>query len=220
MVALLIGINVLAILWQVFTADQKRFARDQGKLAAMQAALLFAETLETDLREMALYMPDANEPDRDFTLDRPVRIEDQGRKLGFVRFSPHDPASASPKVKRATYSYDPQGFRIRRTIGTDDDRFFKTLVVENIRYTLVPLLPKVDALGLNPAPVLFRPNLPLHFLKYEITASPETGAGREPKDVPPEQKVTLVNAVALSFRADRANYPVWSFNGNEIPAQP
>jgi hypothetical protein len=208
---------VLVILWQVFTSDQKRFARDQGKLAAMQAALIFAERLETDLREIALHVPNPSEP-REFTLDAPVRIEDQGRKLGFLRFAPHDPASPDAKVHRATYSFQPDEFRIVRTIA-DQSTPLKTLIVEAIRYEVVALTPRLDQL-VTPLPPLFRPQLPVHFLKYEITASPETGRGRDPRDVPAEQKVTLVNAVALLYRADRANHPYWSFNGSELPGNP
>lgn len=219
LVALLIATNVLVILWQVFTADQKRFARDGGKLAAMQSALLFAERLETDLREIALNLPDPGEPDREFTLDQPVRIEDSGRKLGFIMFDKHDKDSTLVKVQRTTYSFDPQTFKIHRTVAASDG-IFKNLVVENVRYTLLPLVPKFDQLGIVPPPVLFKPGLPVHFLKYEVTATPETGAGREPKDVPAEQKVTLVNAVALLYRADRANHPYWSFSGSELPAKP
>ena len=220
LVALLIAVNVLVILWQVFTADQKRFARDQGKLAAMQAALLFAERLETDLREIALYPPDPTVPDREFTLDHPVKIEDGGAKLGFVRFDKQDPSQVAVKVQRATYSFDPANFKIRRTVGAlggGDDTVFKMLFVERIHYDVVALTPKLDQLNITPPPVLFRPTLPLHFLKYEITASPETARGRTPADVPAEQKVTLVNAVALLYRADRANHPYWCFNGNELP---
>jgi hypothetical protein len=219
MVALLVGVNVLAILWQVFTSDQKRFARDSGKLGAMQGALLFAERLETDLREIALEVPDAGNPNKLFTLDRPVTLEDGGRKLGFLRFKAHDPASPLVKVERATYSYDPQEYRIRRTVGTETTPF-KTLVVEAIKYDLVTLTARFDQLGITPPPVVFRPQVPMNFLKYEITAAPETGRGRTPADIAPEQKVTLVNAVALLYRADRSNHPYWVFSGSELPAQP
>lgn len=219
MVALLVGVNVLVILWQVFTSDQKRFARDQGKLAAMQGALLFAERLEMDLREIALDIPDAQNTGKLFTLDNPVVIDDGGKKLSFLRFLPHDALSPLVKVARATYSYEPQEFRIRRTIGADSAPF-KTVVVEVIKYELVTLNARVDQLGLNPMPVVFRPQVPMNFLKYEITAAPETGRGRTPQEIPGEQKVTLVNAVALLYRADRANHPYWVFNGSELPGPP
>lgn len=218
MVALLIGTNVLVILWQVFTADQKRFARDGGKLAAMQAALLFAERLETDLREIALQMPEPTEPDREFTLDAPVKIEDGGTKLGFMLFARHDKDAPQVKVDRCTYSFDPQTFKVKRTVATDAS-VFKTLMVQAVKYQLVPLVPKFDALALTPPPTLFRPNLPVHFLKYEITAAPEA-AGRKPAEMPDEQKVTLVNAVALLYRADRSNHPYWSVNASELPGKP
>lgn len=218
MVALLIGTNVLVILWQVFTADQKRFARDGGKLAAMQAALLFAERLETDLREIALAMPEPAEPDREFTLDQPVKIEDAGAKLSFMLFAKHDKDAPLVKVDRCTYSFDPQAFKVKRTVGADAG-VFKTLMVQAVKYQLVPLVPKFDALAITPPPTLFRPGLPIHFLKYEITAAPEA-AGKQPKDMPDEQKVTLVNAVALLYRADRSNHPYWQFNASELPAKP
>lgn len=213
MVALLVAVNVLVILWQVFTADQKRYARDSGKLAAMQAALLFAEKLEGDLREIALTNPDP--PDREFSLDRPVKIEDNGRKLGFLKFAKHDPASPLVKVERVTYSFRPDDFRIIRSVGPDSE-VLKTMIVESIRYELIPLVARVDQLGLTPPPVTFRPQVQMAFLKYEITATPEQGKGRTPADVAPEQKATIVNSIALMYRADRANHPYWSFSGSEL----
>lgn len=223
MVALLVASNVLLILWRVFVTDQRRFARDQGKLSAMQGALILAEQLEDDLREIALRMPHPQRPDDDFSLDRPVRIEAAGKTITFLRFAPVDTAARSGSgrssrlpVKDVRYAYDAARFRMVRTIGSQVT-LLKVPLVESILFELKDVTLSLGGLGLTPPPLLFREDVPLYVVKYQVTASPETPGSKGPADVPVERKFTLVNAVPLRMRAERASHAYWGFGSSEVP---
>jgi hypothetical protein len=218
LVATLIGVNVLLILWQVFIADQRRFARDQGKLSALQGALLFAERLEMDLQEIALRMPTPLDPTVPFTLDNPVRIDDGGRRLTFLRFGPPDPATGATTARPVAYAYDAGRFRITRALGTEVVPF-QNVLVDSIRFEGRSATLRLDGLGLTPPPRIFRPELPVYLIKYQVTASPETPGADSPANVPVENKCTLVNAVPIVYRAERTAHPYWAVGGSELPQE-
>jgi hypothetical protein len=214
-VALLIAVNITLILWQVFISDQRRFARDQGKLAAMQAALLFAEQLEMDLREIALRVPTPFYPQQVFTLDNPIRFEDQNRRIAFLKFAAQEQDSTLAKVLQVTYAFDSSRNKMVRTAGTESS-VFKSLSVDTIRFEGRAMSLNLAALNLTFAPRIFRPELPIYLVKFQITAFPEIANAPKPSDVPAEQKCTLVNSVPIVYRADRTSHPYWSFNGSEL----
>lgn len=214
-VVVLVGVNLLAVLWRVFLADQERFARDQGKLASLQSALTFAEVFENDLREMVLGVPDPANPGEVFTLDDPVIIPAGARSIMFLRTRP-EPGAGRVPVFRVSYTFDERRAVIRRRLDAFSEDV-RNLVVESCRFELVRLTPSFSALALEPSPVLFRPALDTLCVKYQLSTSPEPGEGRTPADVPPEQKVTLVNAVPLTLRSERANFPHWSYTAAELP---
>ena len=214
-VAILIAVNVLIILWQVFIADQRRFSRDQGKLSAMQSALLFAERLEGELREVALTTPDPTVPDKPFTIDQPILFGDYNRRISFLRFAPADPKTPLVPVERITYARHPsQEYRMVRAVG-DQASLIKNLLVDSVLFEPTWVELKVGNLGFAQLPPVFRPDLPIYLLKYRITASPETPGSKGPADVPPENKFTLVNSVPVVYRAERWNHPYWVFGGSD-----
>ena len=216
---MLVAVNILLILWQVFISDQRRFARDQGKLSAMQAALLFAEKLDMDLREIALRVPTPFNPQQVFTLDNPIRFEDQNRRIGFLKFATQDPDASLAKVQMVTYALDSKNHRMVRTAGSSSE-VFKSLYVDVVSFEGRVVSLGVGGLGLSPMPRFFRSELPIFMLKYQITATPELASGRKPSDVPDTHKCTLVNAIPIVYRADRTNHPYWSFGTSELVGEP
>jgi hypothetical protein len=198
-VATLIATVVIVMAWSFFTGEQRRFRTDQSRLSGLQGAMQMDEALAWDLERIALQLPDQG---AQFTVDEPVVIT-QGRRLDFHIFVEDAPRAQTVKTRPIAYRLDENTGRILRT-EDGRERAFPGLVVEDVQWSLVPVKPLPQ-----PGAFTFDRAAPLHVVKYVVTCYSETM-----RDVPAAQRkehetVTLVGAVAIPFRSDRAHHPYW-----------
>lgn len=214
MVGLLISVNLIVILWRVFSADQKRFSTDQSRLSALQGALLFEEYLRKDLDRLAVSLPDATEVTGGtmpaFSLNRPVEIGNLGRTLTFRILDPDRVLEGG--TKEVSYQVDAARSQIVRREG-DDGRTLPTILVEDLRFGLISLRP-------NPPSILPdwadpRPIYPIHLLKFQVTCFSEAEKQR-PELGGRHERSTLAAAIPLRHRLDRLHHDYWMPSGYDL----
>lgn len=216
-VALLVGVNVLYVLYTLFTQDQRRWAVDQGRLGSLAGIMLFAEHLEADVRQVALYFPDARHTE--FNLDRPVRIDDGRRRLTLVTFQGTAPDETSVPVRSVVWAFDP-----RTTSVTRNGDPLRALAAEEVVFDLLGMVAdlgpaRLAALGVSTPLVLYNAQLPIHVLKVQVTAVPESSR-TEPAERREQKRVSMVFALPLLYRSDRVNRPYWNASPGELLGEP
>jgi hypothetical protein len=207
MVALLVAINLMVVLWRVFSADQKRFSTDQSRLTALQGALLFEEYLRRDLDRLAVSLPDATEVTGGtvppFSLNRPVEIGNLGRTLTFRILDPDRVLEGG--TREVSYQVDAVRSQIVRREG-DDGRTLPTILVEDLRFGLIALRPRPRSI----LPTWSDPlePYPIHLLKFQVTCFSEAEKQR-PELGGRHERSTLAAAIPLRHRLDRLHHDHW-----------
>jgi len=195
MVAFLLGVAVLAILWNVYVFDQRRFQVDQHRFGGLSGAIPIDEALSLDLEMIA---PGPG-------LDDGVTIGTDPPRLSFWTYQPARQGPGPVPVAPVSYGLDPREGRVVREAG-GVRRVFRTLLVEDLDFSLQrprldPGLPLLTA----PAP-MFGADQPLALVRYRMTCISEALS----RDSGPHERVTVLGALPVPPRASRLAHPFWN----------
>jgi len=211
LVALILASMVLVLIWKFFWGEQRRFAMDQNRLTGLQGAMLLDEYLSWDLERIALFL---SEPGRtQFTLNRPVEIVTPGR-LDFRMFAEEAGNSLDIPTVAVSYRHEPSTGRVIRSVD-GKDRTFLSLLAEDVQFLSRSVAVKPPASGTS-YEFTFGQKVEMHYVKYLLTCY--SGVARDMPEArrKPQDRVTLVGAVALPFRSDRAYHPYWRTARSEL----
>lgn len=211
-VASLIGLVLIAIAWRVFLSDRSRFELDQGRLAGLNGALLFQQSLEADLASLATYLPEPGHPR--FHVNNPFEFGASNRSVKFLVARPRDDELGLTAAAVVSYGLDAATSRLVREEGSDR-RMYRSARVEDLMFMLMYMKSDPGGLGLIAAPFTFHQDRKLPFLKYRIVCTSEQP--RQPGAGPGRERIILAGATALPYRQDRAYHPYWPCAGFELP---
>ena len=217
LVAVLVGVNVLLILWTVFRADQRRFFGDQARFTGLQGALLFEGYLARDLGALAVRLPNPTRPvdpsSPPFDINSSVVIDQQGSRLRFL-MARSDDASFSVEPVEVTYSLDPRTFRVLRNVD-GVTRPLPNVIAEDLRFSLLLLKPTPERLGIGIPPFRYNADQTLHFLKLQITCVSEMLRDRPEERRKAEERITVNQSIPIRARSERIRHPYWLADGVE-----
>jgi hypothetical protein len=211
--------------WTLFLADHRHIHRNIDRLGSIQGASLLAQTLRLDLGKLALFNPDgagtAADRSRTMHLNRPVVIDDEGRRLSFLMARPETNMATGVPTVRVTYRFDVASSRIIREAGGSPAEI-RSAVVDDVVFELVALHPSAGRLGTGPPPFTYHARVPIHVLKVQITCKPDNADRRRATRQLSGQddRCTVIAAIPLAIRGDRAYHPYWMYGPAEVPEKP
>lgn len=212
-VALAVSTIVLVMIWSLYRSEHRRFDVDQNRLAALQAAVLFDEHLAQDLDRIAIeYDGPATQA---FTYEQPVRTIDNGRGLEMRIYAADDPSKYDVQVDKITYAQDKSTGEITRSSQRGGVTRFPGLVVDDPKFSAFSTPLQLPAPA-GPGDMTPARGVSAWYVKYVLSCiSPEVRA-RPPEQRPPEARVTLVGAIPLVVRGQRAYHWYWRPNRLEL----
>jgi hypothetical protein len=223
-VALLLSVNVLVILYNLFLQDQRRFSVDAARLSGLQAILVFSEHLEADLRQIAMPVPVGK--DQSWTWNNPVVIDDPpdlaGKRRSRLSFlvgrDRGGSAGSGVGTSIVTWGRDPRSGCLARN-GSPLQGF----PVEDIQFDNLGFSPDVQAMRaamqLPGTPRPFDMDFKIQVLKVQVTAVPES-ARDEPAELRAAKRLTMVLTYPLVYRSERAEMPNWNYGPAEVVHPP
>jgi len=208
-VAMLIASIVLALAWRLYGNERLRFEVDQDRMVGLEGSLLLDQSLAMDLDRIVLDLPDGS----GFTVNDPVHIQDS-RQLEF-RIAADSSSGGGPRPIPVIYKLDAAHGRVLRVAG-GKETLFRGLLAEDVQFSLVSIRPRWP----RPGEPLSGRDVPLQYVKYVLTCFSERLRELPPEQRPPQGRVILVGAAALSYRTDRAFHAYWRPLRSEILQAP
>lgn len=211
-VTVLLTALLIGLIWALFLSETTRLAVENIRLGSVSGAALLEQRLSRDLARIALTTPSYDQVGRSaparYHLDRPVEIDQEGRRLSFLRFADEDPGRGAVPVQRVEYALQPGTGRILRSIG-DKTEHLPGILAEDLRFALLSFHVQADRLHRSAPPPRFSANVRAQVISYRVTTASEELLATPIATRGRARGVTLVGGVSLSGRAERAQMPVW-----------
>lgn len=201
-IVIMLAALVFMVAWNFFATEQERARKDNNRLAGLQGALQLDESLAWDLERIALGLPDGSRP---FTVDVPVAGPPD--RLEFQMFSPEASGTIGTKSVKVEYRRDAATGRVIR-VSDGKERPFPGLVAESLDFQVVPVGMTVGSAA-DPSQAPFGAATTLHAVRYVVTCISEVMRAGPLGNRREHEKVTLVGAVMLPMRSERAHHPYW-----------